>query len=151
MKTYSAKPSDVKPNWWLIDADGVVLGRLASEISKILRGKDKPIYTPHIDTGDNVVVINCEKIKMTGRKKQKKIYYHHTGHPGGIKERTAEFILGTHPDRILSKAVERMMPEGPLGDNQFAKLRIYAGAEHPHVAQQPKLYDFAAKNPKNKR
>lgn len=151
MKTYSAKPSDVTANWWIIDAEGVVLGRLATEISKMLRGKNKPIYTPHIDTGDHVVVINCEKIKMTGRKKQQKIYYHHTGHPGGLKERTAEFILGTHPDRILHKAVERMIPEGPLGSHQLAKLRIYAGSEHPHTAQQPKVYDFAAKNPKNKR
>lgn len=151
MKTYSAKPSEVKSNWWIIDAEGVVLGRLATEISKILRGKNKPIYTPHIDTGDHVVVVNCEKVKMTGRKKQQKIYYHHTGHPGGIKERTAEFILNTHPDRIISKAVERMMPEGPLGEHQFAKLRVYSGAEHPHEAQQPKVYDFASKNPKNKR
>src|ERR1700761_7987370 len=143
MKTYTAKPSEVKSNWWLIDAEGVVLGRLATEISKILRGKNKPIYTPHIDTGDHVVVINCEKVKMTGRKKQQKTYFHHTGFPGGIKERSAEFILSTHPDRIISKAVERMMPEGPLGEQQFAKLRIYSGAEHPHEAQQPKVYDFA--------
>ncbi len=151
MKTYTAKPSDVKPNWWVIDADGVVLGRLATEISKLLRGKNKPIYTPHIDTGDHVIVINCEKVKMTGRKKQQKVYYHHTGHPGGIKERSAEFVLSTHPDRIISKAVERMMPEGPLGEHQFAKLRIYSGTQHPHEAQQPKVYNFAAKNPKNKR
>lgn len=151
MKTYSAKPSEVKSNWWLIDAEGVVLGRLATEISKILRGKNKPIYTPHIDTGDHVVVINCEKIKMTGRKKQQKTYFHHTGYAGGIKERSAEFILSTHPDRILKKAVERMIPEGPLGERQFAKLRVYAGQEHPHQAQQLKVYDFASKNPKNKR
>lgn len=151
MSTYSAKPSEITPGWWVIDAEGVVLGRLAAEISKLLRGKNKPVYTPHIDTGDHVVVINCEKVKMTGRKKQQKIYYHHTGHPGGLKERTAEFIFSTHPDRILSKAVERMMPEGPLGNHQFAKLRIYAGTEHPHTAQQPKIYDFAVKNPKNKR
>lgn len=151
MKTYTAKPSEVKPNWWIIDADGVVLGRLATEISKILRGKNKPIYTPHIDTGDHVVVINCEKVKMTGRKKQQKVYFHHTGYPGGIKERTAEFVFSTHPDRIIRKAVERMMPEGPLGEHQFAKLRVYKGSEHPHEAQQPKVYDFASKNPKNKR
>jgi large subunit ribosomal protein L13 len=141
----------VKPNWWIIDAEGVVLGRLATEVSKILRGKNKPIYTPHIDTGDHVIVINCEKVKMTGRKRQQKVYYHHTGYPGGVKERSAEFILSTHPDRIIRKAVERMMPEGPLGEYQFAKLRIYEGTAHPHEAQQPKVYDFAAKNPKNKR
>jgi large subunit ribosomal protein L13 len=151
MSTYTAKPSEVVKKWWIIDAEGVILGRLAAEISKILRGKNKPIYTPHIDTGDHVVVINCEKVKMTGRKKQQKIYYHHTGFAGGIKERTAEFIFATHPDRIVSKAVERMMPEGPLGNHQFAKLHIYAGAEHPHTAQQPNFYEFAAKNPKNKR
>jgi len=151
MTTYSAKPSEVNANWWIIDAEGVVLGRLATEISKILRGKNKPIYTPHIDTGDHVVVINCEKVKMTGRKKQQKVYYHHTGHPGGIKERVADFVLSTHPDRIIRKAVERMMPEGPLGKHQFAKLRVYKGTEHPHAAQQPKVYDFASKNPKNKR
>ncbi len=151
MKTFSATPSDVKPNWWVIDAEGVILGRLAAEVSKLLRGKNKPIYTPHIDTGDHVVIINGEKVKMTGRKKQNKVYHHHTGHPGGIKEKTAAFILGTHPDRIILKAVERMMPEGPLGEQQFAKLRVYAGTEHPHAAQQPKPYDFASKNPKNKR
>jgi large subunit ribosomal protein L13 len=151
MKTYSAKPSEVKANWWVIDAEGVVLGRLATEISKILRGKNKAIYTPHIDTGDHVIVINGEKVKLTGNKRQQKIYYRHTGHPGGIKQQTADFILGTHPERIIEKAVERMMPEGPLGNNQFAKLRVYAGTEHPHVAQQPQVYDFASKNPKNKR
>ncbi len=151
MKTYTAKPSEVKENWWVIDADGVVLGRLAAEVSKLLRGKNKPIYTPHIDTGDHVVIINCEKVKLTGRKKQQKVYFHHTGHPGGIKERTAEFVFSTHPDRIINKAVERMMPEGPLGKNQLAKLRVYAGTQHPHEAQQPKVYDFASKNPKNKR
>jgi large subunit ribosomal protein L13 len=151
MKTYSAKPSEVTPNWWIIDADGLVLGRLATEISKILRGKNKPMYTPHIDTGDHVIVINGEKVKMTGRKREQKIYYHHTGYAGGLKEQKAEFIFGTHPERIIEKAVERMMPEGPLGKHQFAKLRVYAGTDHPHVAQQPKSYDFAAKNPKNKR
>ena len=151
MSTYTAKPSEVPEKWWIIDAEGLILGRLAAEVSKILRGKNKPIYTPHIDTGDSVIIVNCEKVKMTGRKKQQKIYYHHTGYAGGIKERTAEFIFSTHPDRIISKAVERMMPEGPLGNHQFAKLRIYAGAEHPHTAQQPEVYDFAAKNVKNKR
>src|ERR1700722_3075706 len=125
MKTYSAKPSDVKPNWWIIDADGVVLGRLATEVSKMLRGKNKPIYTPHIDTGDHVVIINGAKVKLTGRKKDQKVYYHHTGYAGGIKTQSAKFILETHPERIIEKAVERMMPEGPLGKHQFAKLRVY--------------------------
>jgi large subunit ribosomal protein L13 len=151
MKTYSAKPSEVKHNWWLIDAEDVVLGRLATEVSKILRGKNKPIYTPHIDTGDHVVVINGAKVKLTGRKREQKIYHHHTGYPGGVKTQTAKFILETHPERIIEKAVERMMPEGPLGDHQFAKLRVYPGGEHPHEAQAPKVYDFASKNPKNKR
>ena len=150
MKTYSAKPSEVKHNWWIIDAEDVVLGRLATEVSKILRGKNKPIYTPHIDTGDHVVIVNAKKVRMTGRKREQKIYYHHTGHPGGLKEQSAKFILETHPERIIEKAVERMMPEGPLGEHQFAKLRVYPGTEHPHEAQQPKVYDFGAKNPKNK-
>jgi large subunit ribosomal protein L13 len=151
MKTYSAKPSEVKANWWIIDAEGVVLGRLATEVSKMLRGKNKTIYTPHIDTGDHVVVINGAKVKLTGRKREKKVYHHHTGFPGGVKTQTAKFILETHPERIIEKAVERMMPEGPLGKHQFAKLRVYAAGEHPHEAQQPKVYDFASKNPKNKR
>jgi len=150
MKTYSAKPSEVKHNWWIIDAQDVVLGRLATEVSKILRGKNKPIYTPHIDTGDHVIIINCEKVKMTGRKKDQKVYHHHTGFPGGVKTQSAKFILETHPERIIEKAVERMMPEGPLGSHQLAKLRVYPGAEHPHTAQEPKTYDFGAKNPKNK-
>jgi large subunit ribosomal protein L13 len=151
MKTYSAKPSEVKHNWWIIDAQDVVLGRLATEVSKILRGKNKPIYTPHIDTGDHVVIINGDKVKLTGRKREQKTYYRHTGHPGGLKTQTAKFVFETHPERIIEKAVERMMPEGPLGEHQFAKLRVYAGTEHPHEAQQPKVYDFASKNPKNKR
>jgi large subunit ribosomal protein L13 len=151
MSTYTAKPHEVQRKWLVIDAEGVVLGRLASEVSKILRGKNKPIYTPHIDTGDHVIIINSEKVKLTGRKREKKVYYHHTGHPGGIKERSAEFIFRTHPDRIIRKAVERMMPEGPLGNHQFAKLRVYVGPDHPHAAQTPQIYDFAAKNPKNKR
>jgi large subunit ribosomal protein L13 len=151
MKTYSAKPSEVKPNWWVIDAQDVVLGRLATEVSKILRGKNKPIYTPHIDTGDHVVIINAAKVKLTGRKREQKIYHHHTGFPGGIKTQSAKFILETHPERIIEKAILRMMPEGPLGDHQFAKLRVYPGTEHPHEAQQPKVYDFASKSPKNTR
>lgn len=153
MQTYSAKPSEVKKKWLVIDASGVVLGRLASEIARILRGKNKTIFTPHIDTGDHVVVINAEKVKLTGKKRQNKVYYRHTGHPGGIKEATPEFILNSaFPNRVIEKAVERMMPkDSPLAREQFGKLRVYAGANHPHEAQQPEIYDFAAKNPKNKR
>jgi large subunit ribosomal protein L13 len=153
MNTYSAKPSEVTKKWLVIDASGVVLGRLASEIAKILRGKNKTIFTPHIDTGDHVVVINAEKVKLTGKKRQNKLYHRHTGHPGGIKTLTPEFILNSaHPQRVVEKAVERMMPkDSPLAREQFGKLRVYGGSEHPHTAQQPEVYDFAAKNPKNKR
>lgn len=153
MSTYSAKPKDVNKKWLLIDAEGVVLGRLASEVAKILRGKHKVIFTPHIDTGDNVVVINADKVKLTGKKRTNKIYYRHTGHPGGVKSATPDFILGSeHPHRVLEKAVERMLPkESPLARDQFAKLRVYAGSEHPHAGQNPEVYNFASKNPKNKR
>lgn len=151
--TYSAKPSEVKKDWWVIDAEDVVLGRLATTVAKMLRGKHKPSFTPHIDTGDNVIVINAEKVKLTGRKRQNKVYYHHTGHPGGIKEQTAEFILsGKFPERVVEKAVERMLPkESPLARAQFSKLHVYPGASHPHEAQTPKTLDLAAANPKNKR
>jgi large subunit ribosomal protein L13 len=153
MSTYSAKPSEVTKNWLIIDAEGVILGRLASQVAKLLRGKHKAIFTPHIDTGDHVVVINADKVKLTGRKMKNKIYYRHTGHPGGVKSATPEFILnGAFPQRVVEKAVERMMPkESPLARDQLAKLRVYGGTEHPHTAQQPKVYDFAAMNPKNKR
>jgi large subunit ribosomal protein L13 len=153
MQTYSAKPSEVTKKWLVIDASGVVLGRLASEVAKILRGKNKTIFTPHIDTGDHVVIINAKQVKLTGKKRQNKIYYRHTGHPGGIKTLTPEFILnGQYPERVIEKAIERMMPkDSPLARDQFGKLRVYGGAEHPHEAQQPEIYDFAAKNPKNKR
>jgi large subunit ribosomal protein L13 len=153
MQTYSAKPSEVNKKWLLIDAEGVVLGRLASQIAKILRGKHKTIFTPHIDTGDHVVVINADKVRLTGRKITQKIYHRHTGFVGGIKSPTAEFILNSaYPERILEKAVERMMPkESPLARQQLTKLKVYAGKEHPHTAQNPVVYDFASKNPKNKR
>lgn len=153
MKTYSAKPGEVNKDWWVIDAENVVLGRLATHIAKMLRGKHKAAFTPHIDTGDNIVVINADKVRMTGKKQAQKKYYHHTGHPGGIKERGADFILDSkHPERILQKAVERMLPkESPLARAQFKKLHVYAGAEHPHTAQQPKTLDFASLNTKNKR
>jgi large subunit ribosomal protein L13 len=152
MKTYSASRKDVTRKWWLIDAEGVVLGRLAATVANILRGKHKPMYTPHVDCGDHVVVVNADKVRLTGRKRTDKVYYWHTGYPGGIKERTAEKILeGKHPERVVYKAVERMVPRGPLGRDQMGKLKIYGGAEHPHEAQQPQTLDFAARNPKNKR
>lgn len=152
MKTYSAKPSEIERKWYVIDADGLVLGRLAVIIADLLRGKNKPIYTPHIDCGDNVVVINADKIAMTGGKRWQKTYYRHTGYPGGIKRDIAgEILEGEHPERVIEKAVERMLPKGPLGRQQFAKLRVYAGSEHPHEAQQPEALDVAAMSRKNKR
>ena len=152
MKTYSAKPGEVERKWYLIDAEGVVLGRLAATVATLLRGKHKPMYTPHIDTGDHVVVINADKVRLTGRKLTQKRFYWHTGYPGGIKNKTMEQILGgKHPQRVVEKAIERMVPRGPLGRAQMRKLRVYAGAEHPHAAQQPEALDLAARNPKNKR
>ncbi len=152
MKTYTAKPSDIEKKWWLIDAEDLVVGRMAVVVADLLRGKHKPTFTPHMDCGDNVIVINAEKVKLTGRKRSDKKYYWHTGYPGGIKERTAEQILeGKHPERVVLKAVQRMIPSGPLGRQQFSNLRVYPGAEHPHEAQQPEVLDVAAMNPKNKR
>ncbi len=152
MKTYSAKPSDIERAWCVIDAEGLVLGRLAAVIASRLRGKHKPLFTPHIDCGDNIIVINAEKVRLTGRKRADKVYYWHTGYPGGIKGRTAEHILdGKHPERVLIKAVERMISRNPLGRAQMRKLHVYKGAEHPHGAQKPEVLDVAAMNPKNKR
>ncbi len=152
MKTFTATPSDIEKKWILIDADGVVLGRLASQVAKILRGKHKPSFTPHMDCGDNVIVINAEKVKLTGKKTSDKMYYWHTGHPGGIKERTAGQILdGEFPERVIEKAVERMITRNRLGRQQMKNLRVYAGTEHPHEAQQPEVLDLQAMNPKNKR
>lgn len=152
MKTYSAKPSDISREWWVIDAQDLVLGRMASHVAKLLRGKHKPLFSPNLDCGDNVIIINAEKISLTGRKRADKTYYRHTGYPGGIKSATAEDILRSeHPERVVKKAVLRMLPKGPLGRQQFRKLKVYAGGEHPHAAQQPKTLDFAAMNPKNKR
>ena len=152
MKTYSARPADIEKKWILIDAEEVVLGRLAVQVANLLRGKHKTTYTPHMDCGDNVIVINAGKIKLTGKKLSDKIYYRHTGYPGGIKQRTAGQILeGKQPDRVVRKAIERMVPRGPLGRQQLKNLRVYAGAEHPHEAQNPSVLDFAAKNPKNRR
>ena len=152
MKTYSAKPSEVDRKWYIVDADGLVLGRLAVVVADLLRGKGKPMYTPHIDCGDNVVIVNAEKVRLTGKKRTDKVYYWHTGYPGGIKERTAAKILeGKHPERVLHKAVERMLSRGPLGRQQMKNLRIYSGAEHPHEAQNPTKVDIAALNSKNAR
>jgi len=152
MKTFSAKPSDIEKKWLLIDAEGVVLGRLASQIAMILRGKHKPSFTPHMDCGDNVIVINAGKVRLTGKKLSDKIYYNHTGYPGGIKARSAGQILESkRPEDLIYKAVERMITRGPLGYQQMKNLRVYAGSEHPHDAQQPETLDIAAKNPKNKR
>jgi large subunit ribosomal protein L13 len=152
MKTYSAKPSDVDKKWYVIDAEGVVLGRLASVIATRLRGKHKTLYTPHIDCGDNIIVVNADKVHLTGRKAENKIYYRHTGYPGGIKSRTAGAILeGKHPERLVLKAVERMISRNPLGRQQLRKLHVYKGTEHPHEAQKPEALDVAAMNPKNKR
>jgi len=138
MRTYSAKPAEVEKKWVLIDGSGLVVGRLASLIALRLRGKHKPTFTPHVDCGDNVIVVNAEKVVLTGRKVENKVYHHHTGHIGGIKERTAKFILeGKFPERIVEKAVERMLPRGPLGRRQLGNLRVYKGPEHPHAAQQP--------------
>ncbi len=152
MKTYSAKPSEVEKKWLIIDAEGVVLGRLASLVATRLRGKHKPLYTPHIDCGDNVVIINAEKVKLTGRKMTDKIYYRHTGHPGGIKQTTPKQVLeGRFPERVIEKAVERMIPRGPLGRQQMRNLKVYAGTDHPHEAQQPEVIDMASLNSKNVR
>ena len=152
MKTYSAKPADVEKKWVVVDADGVVLGRLASIVANRLRGKHKTTFTPHVDCGDNIIVINAEKVKLTGKKREDKKYYRHTGHPGGIKERVAGKVLeGQFPERVIIKAVERMITRGPLGRRQMANLRVYAGPEHPHAAQNPETLDVAAMNPKNKR
>tara|TARA_B100000315_G_scaffold227803_1_gene236019 strand:+ start:86 stop:550 length:465 start_codon:yes stop_codon:yes gene_type:complete len=152
MKTFSATPSDVDKKWLLIDADGVVLGRLAAIVASRLRGKHKPYFTPHIDCGDHVVITNAEKVKLTGNKLKNKIYYRHTGYPGGIKERSAgEIMRSNRPERVILKAIERMMPRSRLGRTQFGNLRVYAGAEHPHEAQKPVVLDVAAMNSKNKR
>ncbi len=150
--TTSTKPADVEKKWVLIDAEGLVVGRLATIIAMHLRGKTKPSFTPHVDDGDNVIVINAEKIVLTGRKREQKMYYHHTGFIGGIKERSANFILeGRFPERIVEKAVERMLPRGVLGRQQFGNLRVYKGAEHPHAAQSLVKLDVASLNRKNAR
>ena len=149
--TRSIKPAEVEKNWHLIDADGLVVGRLAVIIANHLRGKHKPSFTPHVDCGDHVVVINADKVRFTGRKLDQKVYYKHTGYAGGIKETTAAKILdGRFPERVLEKAVERMIPRGPLGRDQMRALHLYSSAEHPHAGNQPEVLDVAARNRKNK-
>jgi large subunit ribosomal protein L13 len=152
MKTYAAKSADVEKKWVMIDAAGLVVGRLATIVAMRLRGKHKPTYTPHVDDGDNVIIVNAEKVVLTGRKRDQKVYYHHTGHIGGIKERTAKFILESKfPQRVVEKAVERMLPRGPLARRQLGNLRVYPGPDHPHEAQKPEPLDIAAMNRKNTR
>ncbi|MDJ0628900.1 MAG: 50S ribosomal protein L13 [Rhodobacter sp.] len=152
MKTYTATPADIDKKWIVIDADGVVLGRLASIVANRLRGKHKATFTPHMDMGDNVIVINADKVQMTGNKRAEKTYYRHTGYPGGIKSRTASEILdGAHPERIVTMAVKRMLPGNRLSRKQMTNLRVYAGAEHPHEAQAPEVLDVKSMNKKNTR
>jgi len=151
-KTTTTKTAEVEKKWVVIDAKGLIVGRLATLIAMRLRGKHLPSFTPHMDDGDNVIVINAEKVVLTGRKRDQKMYYHHTGFIGGIKERSAKFILeGRFPERIVEKAVERMLPRGPLGRKQLGNLRVYKGGEHPHAAQSPVAIDVAALNRKNSR
>ena len=151
MTTFSQKPADVAKKWVLIDAEGLVVGRLGTIVANILRGKNKPTFTPHVDDGDNVIVINADKVALTGKKFTDKVYYWHTGHPGGIKERTARQLLeGRFPERVVEKAVERMIPRGPLARVQLGNLRVYPGAEHPHEAQKPEPLDVGAMNRKNR-
>ena len=149
MKTYSAKASEIQKQWILIDADGLIVGRLAAIIANRLRGKHKPTFTPHMDCGDNVIVINCEKAAFSGKKDQQKRYYHHTGFPGGIKERSVGHLQSKNPGRVLELAVQRMLPGASLKRQQMTNLRIFKGPEHDHVAQNPVVLDVKAMNPKN--
>lgn len=152
MKSFVAKPAEVERKWILIDAEGAVLGRLASIIAMRLRGKHKAIFTPHVDCGDNIIVVNADKVQLTGAKMTDKIFYWHTGHPGGIKQRSMNQILGgKYPERVIEKAVERMLPKGPLGRHVMRKLHVYGGAEHPHDGQKPETLDLTALNAKNTR
>jgi large subunit ribosomal protein L13 len=137
MKTFSAKPAEVRRDWYVVDATNKTLGRLSTEIARRLRGKHKPEYTPHVDTGDYIVVVNCEKVRVTGNKLKDKMYHHHTGYVGNLKSIPLEKLLDEHPERVIEKAVKGMMPRGPLGRQMFSKLRVFAGPEHTHAAQQP--------------
>ncbi|CRK74290.1 MULTISPECIES: 50S ribosomal protein L13 [Nereida] len=151
MKTFTATPADIDKKWIIIDAEGVVLGRLASIVAMRLRGKHKPSFTPHMDMGDNVIIINADKVQLTGKKREER-YYWHTGYPGGIKYRTKEQILeGDHPERVVTLAIKRMLPGNRLSRQQMTNLRVYAGAEHPHEAQSPEVLDVKSMNSKNTR
>jgi large subunit ribosomal protein L13 len=152
MKTFSATPADIEKKWIVIDAEGVVLGRLASIVAMRLRGKHKAMFTPHMDCGDNVIIINAEKVQMTGKKRTDKVYYWHTGYPGGIKNRTAEELLnGKFPERVVTAAIKRMLPKNILARKLMTNLRVYAGTEHPHEAQSPEVLDVKSMNSKNTR
>ena len=142
MNSFMANPAKVERKWYVVDATGYTLGRLASEVAKVLRGKNKPIFTPHIDTGDYVIIINAEKIKVTGKKLDQKIYYHHSDYVGGMKETTLREMLAKKPEKVVELAVKGMLPKGPLGREMFTKLHVYAGAEHPHTAQKPEVLTF---------
>lgn len=142
MKTFIASAAAIERKWYVVDAEGKTLGRLASEIAKVLRGKHKPIYTPHMDTGDYVIVINAEKVKVTGKKLDQKIYYHHSGYVGGMKETTLKKMLADKPERVIELAVKGMLPKGPLGRQMYKKLFVYAGSEHKHEAQKPEVLTF---------
>jgi len=152
MKTYSAKAADIERKWYVVDAEGLVLGRLATIVATRLRGKHKPMYTPHVDCGDHIIVVNADKVVLTGRKREDKRFYWHTGYPGGIKSRTMNQILeGKHPERVVLKAVERMIKRSPLDRQQMRKLRVYAGPDHPHSGQNPEVLDIGAMNRKNRK
>ena len=142
MKTFSAKKEEVERSWYIVDAEGKVLGRLATEVAKVLRGKHKPIYTPHVDTGDHVIVVNADKIRVTGDKLDAKIYYRHSLYPGGLKQRTLREMLDKFPERVIEKAVRGMLPKNKLGDHMITKMKVYAGATHPHQAQKPKMFEL---------
>ena len=142
MNSFMANPAKVERKWYVVDATGYTLGRLASEVAKVLRGKNKPIFTPHIDTGDYVIIVNAEKIKVTGKKLDQKIYYHHSDYVGGMKETTLREMLAKKPEKVVEFAVKGMLPKGPLGREMFTKLHVYAGAEHPHTAQKPEVLTF---------
>ena len=142
MNSFMANPAKVERKWYVVDATGYTLGRLASEVAKVLRGKNKPVFTPHIDTGDYVIIVNAEKIKVTGKKLDQKIYYHHSDYVGGMKETTLREMLAKKPEKVVELAVNGMLPKGPLGREMFTKLHVYAGAEHPHTAQKPEVLTF---------
>ena len=142
MKTFMASPATIERKWYVVDAEGMTLGRMASEVAKVLRGKNKAIYTPHIDTGDYVIVVNADKIKVTGKKLDQKIYYHHSDYVGGMKETTLKEMLANKPERVIELAVKGMLPKGPLGRQMYTKLHVYAGAEHDHAAQKPEVLTF---------